>query len=246
MVSKETLIAYLLHQMPESERLDFAGECFADPDANEQLETAEAELLDAYVRGELPRTQRESVERYLLSSAVQREKLKFAAALQASIPKPGRPIPWLALSAAAILILLAGLTLFVAGQNRELRAELEQERNQAKPIRGGFYAATLRPSRRGPSGNATLTLPKQTTLLRLNLELNEGDDRSTYEAKITRGASVLWKQEPLKKENREGAPTVTLWLPANLLEPGNYTISLQSAGTPVAYYPLTIQSQPEP
>ncbi len=51
MVNRDQLIAYLLHQMAEDEREAFSERCFLEPGLREDLQMAEADLLDAYARG---------------------------------------------------------------------------------------------------------------------------------------------------------------------------------------------------
>src|SRR5271163_942535 len=144
MVNRDDLIAYLLHQMPEPERLDFAERWFADRELSEQLSIAESELLDAYVRGELPRERRAQVERFLLNSDEQRRKLEFTAALHGVLPVERRePIPWLALCAAAMLVVMIGVVVWVGRQNRELHREVATLQRAARPVPGGVYSAAL-------------------------------------------------------------------------------------------------------
>jgi hypothetical protein len=86
MVDRGQLIRYLLHQMPEEERAALAEQWFTAPEFHEELEQTEAELLDAYVRGELAVEERRQVEAYLLGSESQRSKLVFARALRVALP----------------------------------------------------------------------------------------------------------------------------------------------------------------
>jgi hypothetical protein len=247
MVNRDSLIDYLLHQMPEPERLDFAERWFPDPDLGQQLEATEAELLDSYVRGELPRRQQERVERYLLNSDGQRRKLAFAAALHGVLPRRPRPqIPWAAVGAAAMFVILAGATLWVARQNRELRSEVAKLQQNVRPLSGGVYSASLMSSLRGSSAGTPLALPKNATMLRLDLELSEGDAHETYSAILSISGRTLWSEQPLRAETGGSASFVTVWIPTHLLDAGDYTIELESSGNPVAYYNLKINARPAP
>jgi hypothetical protein len=237
MVSKDALIDYLLHRMPESERDDFAERWFAEPGLSHELEMAEAELLDAYVRSELAANERERVERYLLSSDVQRRKLAFAASLQQVLPKrKRRQISWFALCAAAMLAILAGAGLWMAFENRRLRVEVAELRQDAKPSPGGVYTVSLRPTLRGSGAAAPLVLAKDAGMLRVDLEWAEGERGAAYSATLSRAGKLVWKEEPLAEQSSE----VTMWIPAQLLDAGSYTIALSARGNPVAYYTLTI------
>jgi hypothetical protein len=244
MVNRHDLVAYLLHQMPESERLDFAERWFAEADLSERLNIAEAELMDAYVRGELPRKQRVEVERYLLSSDVQRRKLEFTAALHGVLPARRRAsVPWMAVCAAAIIVVLIGLTLWIARKNRELRSELARLELIAEPLPGGVYSASLLSSGvRGSSSARSIAFPKDARMLRLDLELSEGEIRGSYTATLSISGRRVWREEPLHPSTQNGASSVTTWIPANVLESGNYTLVLETDGRPVVYYSLAIVS----
>ena len=234
MVNRDTLIDYLLHDMPEPERLDFAERWFSDRDLSQQLETAEAELLDAYVRGELPRPRRERVDRYLLTSYAQRRKLAFAAALHGVLPvRRRRQIPWMAICAAALLVLLTGVEM----QNRGLRGDIAKLRQDVHPLPGGTYSASLGSSLRG-SQAATVSLPKEATMLRLDLDSGEEHEAfsATLSATLSNRGRTVWQEQPLSAHNG----VVTMWIPTQILDSGNYTVAVASGGKPVAYYPLRI------
>ena len=86
MVNRDQVIAYLLHQMAEDEREVFSERCFVEPGLREDLQMAEADLLDAYARGKAKGEDRKQIERWLLGSSVQRQKLDFAQALATVLP----------------------------------------------------------------------------------------------------------------------------------------------------------------
>lgn len=79
--------------MPEEERAALAEQWFTAPDLYEVFQLAEAELLDAYVRGELAADDRRQVEEYLLASRSQHSKLAFAHALRSALPARSRAFP---------------------------------------------------------------------------------------------------------------------------------------------------------
>lgn len=242
MVNREHLIAYLLHQMPETDRLEFAEQWFTDSDLDEQLRATEAELLDAYVRGELPRQQQEQVERYLLASEEQRRKLEFSAALHRALPSQRRRprISWLSLCAAAAIVILASTVIWIALQNRELRSEIARLQQNAKPLQGEVYSASLASSVRGGAGERTIALPKDARMLRLDLGLDDGEIRGSYAAALSISGRTVWREEPVRTGNRGQASFATMWIPAEVLVPGNYTLVLETGGVPVAYYNFAI------
>jgi hypothetical protein len=240
MVNRDSLIDYLLHEMPESERLDFAERWFPDPDLSQQLETAEAELFDAYVRGELPRRQRKRVERYLLDSDVQGRKLAFAAALHGVLPSRRRSVPWLWVAAAAMFAILAGMASWTVRQNLEMRQQIAKLEQVARPIAGGVYTASLASSLRGSSAGSPLVLPKDADMLRLDLEVAEAESHQAYAVTLSASGRVVWREEPLAAKAGGPASFVRFWIPARVLGPGTYTVALESGGSPVAYFSLRI------
>lgn len=242
MVNRDDLIAYLLHEIPEGDRLEFAERWFVDPDLSEQLSGAEAELFDAYVRDELPRKQRDRVEQYLLNSDEQRRKLDFAAALRGAFPQSRKQrIPWLAAVAAAAILILIGATLWLASQNRQLHNEIAGLPKAAQPVAGEVYSASLiSGDLRGGSAQPPVLLPANARMLRLDLELPEREKHETYSAILSGSGRRIWQEEPVRAEMRGQVSLSTVWVPAELLSSGRYTIMLESQGNPVAYYNFTI------
>ncbi len=78
----ETLLAkYLLGNLTDDEQVRVEDRAFADPDYLGALEAAEADLIDAYVSGQLAESDRRGFERQFLTSAARRTKVEFAKAL---------------------------------------------------------------------------------------------------------------------------------------------------------------------
>lgn len=78
----QTLTRYLLGALPdaEAERLDELS--FTDDDFAERLQSAEKDLVDAYVQGELRGATLERFKSHYLASPLRREKVSFAGAFQ--------------------------------------------------------------------------------------------------------------------------------------------------------------------
>ena len=244
MVNREELIAYLLHQMPEEAREAFNDRWIGDPELYEQLRQTESELLDGYARQELDAVPRAQIETYLLTSEHQRQKLAFAGALQAAVSRPGRRRDgWrlAALAAAAVVLLAAGLSVWLLLQNRQLRNELSQTREAPRPAPAAIYVAALSPdTSRGTAQTNSIALPAAADLLRFDLELEPGDENGSYTVMLSSRGVVLWKEEPLRAERRGAAFVAPAWIPRRLLQPGAYEVQLSNAGTPLTYYHFTI------
>jgi hypothetical protein len=74
-------LEYLLGNLTEEEQVEVEDRAFADEDYLSALEDTEADLIDAYVRGELSQSDRRRFELRFLSSAERRRKVEFARAL---------------------------------------------------------------------------------------------------------------------------------------------------------------------
>jgi hypothetical protein len=247
MVNRDQLIAYLLHQMAEDERQTFSERWFVEPELRDELRRAEADLLDAYTRGEVSRERHMQIERYLLASSSQRQKLKFAQALATALPSARpRKIHWATLGAvAAGLVLVAALSMVMA-RNRRLENELAHLQSQAlsqeqpAPPQGGVYAIFLPAGALRSRAGIRLTLPTGVDVLHLELGLEPEQDREFDSAVVSVSGRIVFRQQPVSLEGTASVTRVSLWIPSKLLAPGNYTIRLESSGTPVAYYSFTV------
>jgi hypothetical protein len=76
------MIQYLLGQLPEAECAELEARYFAEGSLFQELLALEAELRDAYVRGELSRRDREDFEKHLLGRDSQRQQQEFSEALR--------------------------------------------------------------------------------------------------------------------------------------------------------------------
>jgi hypothetical protein len=77
----ERITRYLLDDLPETEQAAVEQEYFSDQEKFEEVWAAENELVDRYVRGRLPRGERELFERNYLQSPKHRERVALARKL---------------------------------------------------------------------------------------------------------------------------------------------------------------------
>src|SRR5438270_13569731 len=77
----ESIIAYLLKELPDEELEQFEDECFEQESWPLQVHLAEEDLVDAYLRDELSRERREHFERNYLTTEARQESVRMAAAL---------------------------------------------------------------------------------------------------------------------------------------------------------------------
>jgi len=247
-VTKDEMIAYLLHEMPEAERAAFAERWFTEPELYERLQMTEAELLDDCARGKVSRSQRRRIEQFLLGSEVQQRKMAFAAALQAAFPRPrALRTPWLAVVAALFVVTL-GVSVWLGFENRALQTEVSRLERVSRPVAGvvnsdGIYTIGL-PSEtlRGAPAENTVRLPKGVRLLRMELELPPGAANSAYSATVLSGTRAVWSEGPLHAEGRGAALIATIWIPTEtaVLGSGEHSVRLEAPGSQPVYYRFSV------
>ena len=78
---EKSMVRYLLGDLPAEEEARIEDRAFADRDYMGALDAAEADLIDAYVRGELSQAERRGFENRFLTSPQRRRKVEFARSL---------------------------------------------------------------------------------------------------------------------------------------------------------------------
>jgi hypothetical protein len=159
------LTQYLLGSLPleEIERLDELS--IADDDFAAKLNSAEKDLVDAYVRGELPAADAHQFKSAYLSSPKRREKVRFAETFL-SFQRPAATPP---------VVVRAGVT------------QSDRHESVLKRLLGGVWSGTSRSSKAGfapqwgLAGAALVLLIASGYLLKTNLELRQQVSRSDSE-----------------------------------------------------------------
>src|SRR5947207_5253847 len=82
-INREIAMNYLLNRLSMDEKGSLEAAFFSDDNQFEELEIAEDELIDHYVRNELSDRDRKGFEAAMLSSRRLSERVKFARALAA-------------------------------------------------------------------------------------------------------------------------------------------------------------------
>lgn len=86
------LVKYLLGRLTEEEQVQVEDRAFADREYMSALDAAEADLIDSYVRGDLPEADRQAFQSRFLVSPQRRRKVEFAQAL-ARVTEEAAPLP---------------------------------------------------------------------------------------------------------------------------------------------------------
>jgi hypothetical protein len=80
-LNEDLLARYLLGELTEEEQVRVEEQAFSDPETLAQMLAVENDLVDEYVRGELPDEARRRFELKFLNSAERRQKIEFAGTL---------------------------------------------------------------------------------------------------------------------------------------------------------------------
>lgn len=138
-LSRDEAVAFLLGGGTEEEREAVERRLFEDETVADEVAAVEDELIDAYIAGGLPPSERGQFERAYLSSPERSDKVAFARALRERLSSDvrgrsiqgasGRPRALLAALAAAAVILLA-MSSFLFFQDAKTRLELERARSE--------------------------------------------------------------------------------------------------------------------
>lgn len=241
------MIAYLLHKCSETERQEFEDRWMQDSALFEQLQDTEAGLLDAYARGELSALDRDRVEKYLLGSPAQRQKLHFAQALGRTFAPAAPNRRWRSAAVTAAIaagVLLASATAFLAIDNVRLSRQLSAAAHATAPAPAPpVFLAELRSDSTTRSAASTLIrfqLPSAAQAVRLDLQLDAGDENQVLAASLSRDGVEIWKEEPVRAERRDFGFAAPLWIPAADLKAGEYSVNLTAQGSLINDYRFAI------
>lgn len=144
MADADLIKRFLLGALSEEEEIRVENEYFTNPERFEEMEAAENDLIDTYVRGGLSGSERQLFRIRYLNSPARRSKVDFARALNEvaglTVSSPKRiesgwwslgalldgPYLWpsVAFAAAGLVVMACGTWLIT--ENRKLRVELNQ------------------------------------------------------------------------------------------------------------------------
>ncbi|MCI0419314.1 MAG: hypothetical protein L0312_08860 [Acidobacteria bacterium] len=221
MISEDQhIIRYLLDKLSETERSEVTRQIGTDTQYAQLAEAIEEELLDAYVKGQLSREDRNRFENHYLSSAERRSKLEFSRAFLNSIPRrsPIR-VEYLKIAALCLLTLSAGLFFF----------------QRPDPV----VSSSLRSGNTRGRADQTLEIPSGAMLVELHLYPDSG--ASPDQARLVAVAS---EQEIERQRVTLGADgSVVFRIPAALLSPGDYLIFLEANGNTTASFFFSLKKK---
>jgi hypothetical protein len=230
-MTDERTTAYLLEELTEEEAEQFEEQCFSQPEwPSVDLDSAEDDLIEAYVRNELTPDRHQRFEEKYLTTTAREERVLFARSfLRVACTDNSRRLTWMqrvkafftvqlmtpryATIAATLVVSLALMSWWVS---RPFTPQTFKDLNLAfvseDRTRGSSTALT-----------PEITLPLNADALRISLTLPEPTPKGA-------DYSVRWEnvKGPLGtlQITESKAKSLTVVIPADDLTPGQYTLKL--------------------
>src|SRR5436305_9553492 len=124
-IEQGTIEKYLLGELSPDEQTELETQYFGDPDLLERIDAAEDELIDDYVRRQLPPDRRLRFESHFLNEK-RLERVRMAEALhRAAAPRAARRPAWILPMAAALFGAALLSIVWLVIQNRGLDRGME-------------------------------------------------------------------------------------------------------------------------
>jgi hypothetical protein len=245
---------YLLGDATAEETAGVERHLLTAAEGLERIEAAEADLLDAAARDELPAAERERVLARLASTRAGRARLAFSHDLahlsdglsdtQPSLVMPlVRPLPppprqrprAVSPPRAAVAAVAAGLAAVAVAGWLALRTAEKPPATAAAPA-----AATVHPAvaavvfelslatERGGATQPTLQLAPGTKSVTLRIQLEEGESYRAYRAMVhDAGGRTVASARGLQPRGTAGGPRIVLEVAAAGLTPGRYEVAVE-------------------
>ncbi len=247
------LVRYLLGELPDDDAGDLEQAVLTDGGLFEELRAIEDDVVDAYVRDELSSGQKRRFESRFLATAEGRSRVAMARGLVAAVdrrPAPaasgetlwqrlGRflvpPAPAARWAWAAALVLAVGL----AWAGRDLlprgpfaRDPIAHDPVADAPIRTetvSFLLSRVRDSVAPPR----VALASDVRIVELQVDLEGDDGRRRFRARLeSSSVGELRRWPELFPQTTDWGRALTLALPAGLLSPGRYLVTVEVLGSP--------------
>lgn len=158
--SEKLITQYLLGELPEAQQIEIEDRAFSDKEYLSSITAVENDLIDEYVREELPETTRRRFETRFLASEGRRKRVEFARALvqladETPITETAAPVSWrdalaafirglnpaaaTALAAAVLLVLAGGAwlitkTFTLRNQLTQLQAQQQSQQDDREML----------------------------------------------------------------------------------------------------------------
>jgi hypothetical protein len=253
---QQTIRDYLLGSLLTEQQAQFEERLLTSDEVYEELVIAEDELIDEYLREELPTSDRESFESHFLAAPEHQEKLHFArtfrkyvAAESAVRPQEGAAVPpseretvefprpknsrptkarWFDFLPIRNPIYGYAMAAAVVLVVVGVTWIVSRNLNSSSRDPGRVLSVVLTPglSRGAGDGSNRLTVPADTGTVRLHLPLPENRHESYEASLVDAEGRTLATNRNLPKQLVNGQPGVVLDVAASLMPTGDYRVKL--------------------
>jgi hypothetical protein len=231
-MTDERTTAYLLNELTERETEEFEEQCFAQPEwPAGDLEAAEDDLIEAYVRNELtPERRRRFEEHYLITSARKERVLLAKSFLCVACSAASRKVTWtdrlkrvlnvqalIPRYATVAIVLLLGVVLLIWSMSRHSAPRTFANLNLTIASDNRTVSNSTAPTQK-------LTLPLGADALRVSLKRPEPTppEGSTYSVQLE---NVNGPLKTFEIESQD-ADYIKLVIPADYLTRGQFALKL--------------------
>jgi hypothetical protein len=235
---------FLLGAAGEEERQQMEARLFADDEFMAELQDREDALIDDYAHGRLADGDRAAFERRFLGSPSGRARVAFARAAARLAPpaasrRATRPPAWLPTAAAVVFAIgaglmgaravrlgdeLAGERARAAAREQDLLRQVDSARRPAPPMPPAPLLVLRAQGTRDSGETPELAAPGAGTVV-IAVTLPSGAAYASYQAVLrTAEGGLVWEDAGLQPEGS----TVRLTIPATVLRPGDYILTLSA------------------
>lgn len=252
---QETVIRrYLLGELNDDDREHLEQRLITDRNYMEEVLMVEEELLEDYVSGKLPESDRDLFRKNYLSAPRQKQKLRIAQALDRYASRKVAPAPKLVSTqtwiqrlihalrlhsglmqlawAVLVLVVLAGTWLIVRNWRSEnaLQAEINQlngPETRVLEVGQTVSSALLSPVSLRDSGRSpVVTITHQTEVVQLQIPYPTVEG-STYRTRLKDSNGRMVAQiSNVTRHELDKASLIVLQFPVRLFQPGDYVVTI--------------------
>jgi len=230
------LLRYLTGAMTEDERAVFEARLIDDQDFSDAVALSEQNLIDSYALEKLDPDTAHSIRSWIEATPRRLERVEMARAfLGGTRRKIYSKQSLVILAFAACILVAAGVTLSVRNKS-DLKAASPGKVATTNAAPGGVAPAAKSSPKpqvillvaeriRGEQPIATYRIQPDAPV-RLQVLLISEKARATYSVRIMsfNQPHVIWEQEALKPDEKDGQPFIETTLPAGSLPPASYNI----------------------
>jgi hypothetical protein len=252
-----TIKQYLLGHLDEEERQRFEEQFVTDPEFREVALIVEGELLDDYLAGLLPPGERERFVSHYLSAPRQIQELEFAKALReyaiqgeatvlaldAEAPPTKthhkvinlllgrRGLP--ALAGVALLLIALAISWNLVGrqllgdQHADLNAEVALLNRQSRKGESPLTVTLTHVRSRAAQQGQKVSIPSGMNIAELQLNIPSQQYQSYQATLLVNDGPEVFTVGGLQAEDTDGGRVIRLRIPARLLAPQDYILSLR-------------------